>query len=392
MGRKTTTRGVEAKGDRIQFTFVYQKQRLRPTLLIYPSAKNLEKAANRLAQIKARIANGTFSLADEFPQYRFLKRLTPTVTEDKPTFNKIADLYLKSIGDLEFATRESYRKILAHFWRPKIGEKSIADIRYSDLASIVGSHPWGSTKTRNNVISVARRVFDMAYADELIVNNPAERLKSLRVQREPPRPYSVDDAELLIAGILKDWGEHEANYVEFGFFTGCRPSEIIALQWSNVDLIHGRVRIQEARVMAHDKNKTKTAKVREIELCPRAFAVIKRQSVLSRLKGGHVFVRETGEPYNDLQLQWRHWRYTHKRLGMSYREPYHMRHTSVSWNLMIGRNAFLVAEEHGHNFAVMSLVYAKWSRGQASNASEVAKIKMAMGFATTAPLEKSAST
>ncbi|MGP1609411.1 MAG: hypothetical protein ACTS5G_01800, partial [Burkholderiales bacterium] len=75
---------------------------------------------------------------------------------------------------------------------------------------------------------------------------------------------------------------HDANYVEFGFFTGVRPSELIALLWRDVTLA-GSVRIERARVMAHDKGKTKTAVVRDIELCLRALAVIKRQRALTGL-------------------------------------------------------------------------------------------------------------
>jgi hypothetical protein len=39
------------------------------------------------------------------------------------------------------------------------------------------------------------------------------------------------------------------------------------------------------------------------------------------------------------------------------------RHTSVSWNLMIGRNPLLVAKEHGHRIATMLSVYAAWTEG-----------------------------
>jgi integrase len=76
-----------------------------------------------------------------------------------------------------------------------------------------------------------------------------------------------------------------------------------------------------------------------------------------------VFTRDDGEPLNDLQLPWKRWRYTHKRLGLRYREPYQMRHTSVTWNVMIGRNLLWVAEQHGHSAAVMLKVYAKWMKG-----------------------------
>jgi hypothetical protein len=48
---------------------------------------------------------------------------------------------------------------------------------------------------------------------------------------------------------------------------------------------------------------------------------------------------------------------------MRYRRPYAARHTSVSWNLMVGRNALLVAKEHGHRPLTMLTVYAAWTEG-----------------------------
>jgi len=48
---------------------------------------------------------------------------------------------------------------------------------------------------------------------------------------------------------------------------------------------------------------------------------------------------------------------------MRYRKPYAARHTSFSWNLIIGRNALLVAKEHGHRPSTMLTVYAAWTEG-----------------------------
>jgi integrase len=385
MGRRSKMGGVIAKGNRIRLDFWFQDTRYRPTLDIEPSQANLKRAQRRLIEIRQKIDRGTFQFSEEFPQYRFLANVAaPT---HRPTFNKIADLFVASIGDLEYATRESYRKILDSFWRPKLGERPIEEITYAELAAIVGGHPWGSTKTRNNIVSVGRRVFDFAYADLGDRRNPAERLKSLKVQRQPPDPYTVDEAEKIIGGMHKDWGEHDANYVEFGFFTGARPSELIALRWSDVTL-SGSVRISRARVMAQDKSKTKTAVVRDIELCPRAQGVIKKQRALTGLlKHEHVFARSNSEPFNDLQLQWKRWVFTHKRLGIRYREPYQMRHTSVTWNLMIGENLLKVAQQHGHSAAVMLKVYARWIAG--STDKDVNAIRRAMGFGTRVALAKS---
>ena len=63
-----------------------------------------------------------------------------------------------------------------------------------------------------------------------------------------------------------------------------------------------------------------------------------------------------------------------------------MRHTSVTWNLMIGKNLLWVAQNHGHSATVMLKVYAKWLKG--STDKDVAKISVAMGFATSGFAER----
>ena len=42
-------------------------------------------------------------------------------------------------------------------------------------------------------------------------------------------PFSIQDAEVVIAAIHRDWGEAQGNYDEFRFFTGLRPSALWSL-------------------------------------------------------------------------------------------------------------------------------------------------------------------
>jgi len=394
VGRKPTTGGVEPKANRIQLTFSYRGKRYRPTLDLAPTQANLRHAARRLEEIKHKIRTGSFVFAEEFPGYRFLDAVTVTVTRARPTFDQVADAFLASIGGLDFATRESYRKILNAHWRSKFGKLRIDEIRYGELAAHIGGRPWGSMKTRNNVASVGRLVFGFAHADELIERNPMDRIKTLRVQKAPPDPYAVEEAEALLAGILADWGEHDANYFEFAFFTGLRPSEEIALLWSDADLQAGRLRVERARVMGRDKATTKTYVARLLELCPRSLEVLRRQRELTGLADREVFTHPSGDRYRDLQAQLKRWDHTHKRLGLRRRVPYQTRHTSVTWNLMTGKNLLWVAEQHGHSPAVMLKTYARWTSGATEEDIEAIRCAMAAapmrgfanGFATRVPL------
>jgi hypothetical protein len=77
MGRKSKTGGVTVAGrERIQFDFRFGGVRYRPTLLRTPSETNLRRARGHLVGIKERIAAGTFSFAEEFPDFRHLNKIT----------------------------------------------------------------------------------------------------------------------------------------------------------------------------------------------------------------------------------------------------------------------------------------------------------------------------
>jgi hypothetical protein len=79
MGSKWFTDGVSAAPrGRIQFDSKFEGARYRPTIRRPPSESNLRRARERLKAIKQEIAIGAFSLVDEFPDYRFLARLTGT--------------------------------------------------------------------------------------------------------------------------------------------------------------------------------------------------------------------------------------------------------------------------------------------------------------------------
>jgi len=68
--------GARAMGpDRIQFTLWYRNQRYRVTVARASTEANLRRARKQLEDIEARIANGTFSFAEEFPDYRYMDEL-----------------------------------------------------------------------------------------------------------------------------------------------------------------------------------------------------------------------------------------------------------------------------------------------------------------------------
>jgi hypothetical protein len=113
--------GVSAKGPhRIQYDFMLDGARYRPTLPGIPTEANLNRARAHLedikARIKARIKAGTFIFEEEFPDYRHMERvIDPSQIR---TCNQVFDQFLEHCEarlarhDLAASTLSTYRRIL----------------------------------------------------------------------------------------------------------------------------------------------------------------------------------------------------------------------------------------------------------------------------------------
>jgi hypothetical protein len=104
-----------------------------------------------------------------------------------------------------------------------------------------------------------------------------------------------------------------------------------------------------------------------VELRPGALQILERHLALhARLKlegkinHEELFFRDDGAPIRNLQYPWFRWRRTLTvTLKGRYREPYNAPHSSLRWNLMIGKNPLWVAKQHGHSVQTMLETYAR---------------------------------
>ncbi len=162
-----------------------------------------------------------------------------------------------------------------------------------------------------------------------------------------------------------------------------RPSEQIALLVTDYDVRRGALSVTKARVLRRDKDRTKTQEDRHVELSPRALEVLSRHLALrdeyvaaGKIRHQHLFFLDDGRPISDPEItRWR-WSESIKALGIRRRGPYHARHSSVTWQLMLGKNLLWVAKQHGHSVEVMLRMYAAWLEG--ATESDIQAIKQAM--------------
>ena len=403
---------VHAKGPNgIQFTIWYKNKRYRITVARASTEANLRRAHKQLKEIDARIADGTFNFAEEFPDFRDLNKLprepgTATAAQAKRTCNQVFDAFLRHCemrvanNDLAYSTYTNYRRLINHNWRPRLGEREFETVLYSELAEIAATQGWTSKKTYNNCTSSLRCAFEFGYKDLPGKTSPAAGLECFRLtKKDRPKidPFSIQEAETIIRGIHEEWGEAVGNFDEFRFFTGLRQSEEIGLRVQNCNLTKGTIKICEAVVLRQHKDRPKNNEDRTVELCPRALAVLKCQFALrdayvkaGMIKHDNVFFRDDGKPMRELKYVYMRWRYVIEDRKVRYREPYNARHSCVSWNLMIGKNLMWCARQHGHSVQVMLTMYGAWIEG--STQEDIAAIKSAMEAGATAEMTSAGKT
>jgi integrase len=174
------------------------------------------------ADVQRAIATGTFKYSKFFPDSqnaRTLEVLPATIT----TFGQYTDRWLKTRSSPPLAPWTLKKdKLYAKFWKAKIGrDRDIRALKPSELAAIVGAHPWPSTKHRNNVLQGLRGPLELAVADRLVERSPADGIKNGTPQKAQPDPFALDQVELILEELLPHYDERVGLYYEIAFFSGC---------------------------------------------------------------------------------------------------------------------------------------------------------------------------
>jgi integrase len=205
---------------------------------------------------------------------------------------------------------------------------------------------------------------ELAFLDGIIEINPTLRIKNAKVQKQPPDPLTAEEVDRVLWHMSK-YNPQIVNAFEFAFFTGMRPSELISLQWGDIDFEAGLARVQRARTF-QEEHETKKFSVRDVELNSRAMDALRRQKPHTFLKGKYIFENPVrGLRYSEERpLRENYWHPTLKALGIRERVFYQTRHTYATMLLMCGNNPMWVSKQLGHtNMSMPMTVYSKWING-----------------------------
>jgi integrase len=384
-------RGVKAASESsIEISFMYQGTRCRERIALKPTAANLKRAENHRAAIQHAIATNSFDYALTFPKSPNALKFA-THKGDVHLLEAYLETWLdEQKVHLTSSTYNGYRKIVDGQLVPWFGSLTLSTIGKKDVKEKLKDVVAGN-KTLANIQSVLRKAMADAVDDELIENNPfagwTYSKKEAPKERDVIDPFTKEEQ----AVILSSLSGQGRNLIQFAFWTGMRTSELVALDWNDVDFVRGVVVVSRAMTQqSKEAEVTKTdAGNREVKLLAGAMEALLAQKQHTWLAGNEVFQNpNTMERWaGDQPIRKTLWTYALKRGGVRYRYPYQTRHTYASMMLSAGEHPMWVARQMGHaDWTMIARVYGKWM----PDADKLAGTRAEQAFGPVAQSDKRA--
>ncbi|HAT8326971.1 TPA: DUF3596 domain-containing protein [Legionella pneumophila] len=349
----------------LRISFYYRGIQCRETLKVEITPSNIKYAERLRGEIINSIERGTFSYADYFPQSKLARRFGHVKTN--LTIGELLKDFLVQIKSTrENSTYIGYKKVCDAHLIPYFGEVALQELKPAFIREWIRGLQVTS-KTVSNLLIPLRAVIEQALNDEYIKSNPLDKIviSKLLCKQTSKSNFKVDPFDKNEVKSFLDATHHEQikNLFQFAFFTGLRTSELIALEWEDIDLTHGLINVVRAVVKKQIKGTKTIAGKRQVMLLPPAIEALKAQMPYTFELGKRVFHNpRTNQPWEtDHQIRRTAWVHTIKRAGIRYRNPYQTRHTYASMMLSGGENIMWVASQMGHVDTEMVMkTYGKW--------------------------------
>ena len=192
-----------------------------------------------------------------------LKALKSTITPDTPVklkadmpFGEWLDHWYETYckPNARPATQRTYEGYIRLYLHPRLGSIPLNKVTINDIQQMC---TWMMTEARldqkngdsglsdsqvRNCYSLCDRVLEKAMAEKLIVHNPAKGCKLPPSRPKEMKVLSREDMQKVLIQ-AKEENYYELFLLEFA--TGLRLGELMALQWDDVDLVTGELRINK---------------------------------------------------------------------------------------------------------------------------------------------------
>lgn len=274
---------------------------------------------------------------------------------DSPTLDTWAEKHFAALTNSNPATVEKYRLIYARHWSPTIGNKRLAELTRSHIATAL-NQIGGADQTRKNRWGVLTHILKSAVAEGLIPRSPHHGIKlGRRTEHEDTEHRYLTIAEF--SAILRATPGHYRPLVLTLAGTGMRWGEAAALLVGDVDLEAATVRV--VKTVRADPTapggKTvgpvKTKRGRRTITLPANVVTVLAEVMNGRKPGERLFTGPNGgrvEHSNFYRDAWQRQALPGSGIDKPWPRVHDIRHSHVAWLIAQGTPLPVIQARLGH--------------------------------------------
>ena len=163
-------------------------------------------------------------------------------------------------------------------------------------------------------------------------------------------PFSKEERDLIIQTFARNrYYSYYTPYVQFLFFTGCRPSEAVALTWKHIT--KSVIKFRQAIVISEEglvcKQGLKTQKKRDFPINNEVSKILEEIRPSSTQSDSFIFTSLKGKFLDHHNFSSRAWKSVLNRSGIPYRKNYQTRHTFITMCVEAGINSTVIGRWTG---------------------------------------------
>lgn len=284
--------------------------------------------------------------------------------ESRLSFGELCDKYWTLWGRHK---RMNGLEGMLRSWKAHFGDLLVKDLSPERIEAYLGRRmdEGSSASTRNRHLTMLKAMLNKAVAWELLPENPAAKIGTLREHGRRTRFLDEEEIERLLQACADGF----RPIVLTALHSGMRRGEILNLRWGDVNL--------QARILTVQRSKS--GKKRNIPLDDTLFQTLRE--LPSRFAKGCVFPSPTNadEPVQEIKRQIRN---AFRRAGLEGVRFHDLRHTFASHLVMNGVDLKTVQELLGHASLTTTQRYAHLAPAHRTKAVKVLDAVFASGTKT----------
>lgn len=375
MLKKVKSGSVRTNRNFHMLDFRVGNERFRPTTVFEATELNMPKAQNLLNRLIKDINHETFYLSNYERYFKTPEKLArldleqATIAEIVP-MNQLINTELDDyktrvkVGTLGLATYENYIYAANLHTLPYFSNYNVNEVTGDVLENFIRKLPF-TRKRIELIFRPLQKVFRKSLKKGLITANPINDIDSdvyLSVIQDSD--YVVNPFNLKEIGQILNACKHETirNFIQLGFWSGARISELFALEWSDIYFENDTISItKSASIKGIIKEPKTKSGIRIIEMTSQAKEALQAQFKITGSENGRVFLTPIhNRPWKKTSAFREYWKAALTLAGVDYRNPYQMRHTFISYMLSIGNNPMVLYQMVGHKKP--KIMFEKYAR------------------------------